>query len=120
MARAIEEALKGLEYKPADYGKVDEAIEKAESLKAEEYVNFDEVTKAIEKVKRDKNITEQSEVDLMARAIENAIASLEIKSAEPENPQTADCIYLYLLISMSVALTAAAVLTVSAIRRKYN
>ena len=51
---------------------------------------------AVHAVVRDKNITEQTEVDAMAKAIEDAIADLEKKSAEikPEpgdkSPQTGD------------------------------
>ena len=37
MAKAIEEAIAALEYKDADYSKVEEAIEKANGLNKEDY-----------------------------------------------------------------------------------
>ncbi len=82
MAKAIEEAIAGLEYKSADYSKVDQAIAKAESLDPDRYEDFSAVQEAIEAVVRNKNITEQAEVDAMAKAIEEAIAGLEYKSAD--------------------------------------
>lgn len=66
-----------LTYKDADYKKVDEAIEKANALKKDDYKDFSAVQEAIDKVIRGKNITEQAEVDQMAKAIEDAIAALE-------------------------------------------
>ena len=66
----------GLVYKNADYTKVDEAIAKAESLNKDEYKDFSGVEAAINGVVRDKNITQQDEVDAMAQAIEDAIAGL--------------------------------------------
>ena len=65
-----------LTYKDADYKKVDEAIEKANALKKDDYKDFSAVQEAIDKVIRGKNITEQAEVDQMAKAIEDAIAAL--------------------------------------------
>ncbi len=82
MAKAIEEAVAALEYKGADYGKVDEAIEKAAALNKDEYKDFSKVEEAIGGVVRDKNITEQWEVDEMAKAIEDAIKGLEKKESE--------------------------------------
>ena len=82
MAKAIEDAIAALVYKDADYTKVDEAIDKAESLKKDNYKDFTGVESAVKAVVRDKNITEQSEVDAMAKAIEDAIAALEYKEAD--------------------------------------
>ena len=60
----------------ADYTAVDAAIAKANALKKDDYKDFSAVEKAIADVVRDKNITEQSKVDAMAKAIEDAIAGL--------------------------------------------
>ena len=88
MAKAIEDAIAALEYKDADYTKVDAAITKANALKKDDYKDFSAVQEAIEKVVRGKNITEQTEVDQMAKAIEDAIAALEKKPVETDKPQT--------------------------------
>ena len=76
MAKAIEHAIADLQYKDADYTKVDEALAKANALNKNSYQDFSAVEKAIADVVRDKNITEQSQVDAMAKAIEDAIAGL--------------------------------------------
>ena len=76
MAKAIEDAIAALQYKDADYTKVDAAIAKANALNKDSYQDFSAVEKAIADVVRDKNITEQSKVDAMAKAIEDAIAAL--------------------------------------------
>ena len=68
-------------YLPADYTKVDEAIAKANALNKDDYKDFSGVEAAVNAVVRDKNITEQSEVDAMAKAIEDAIAALQYKDA---------------------------------------
>ena len=79
MAQAIEDAIAALQYKGADYTKVDEAIAKANALNKDNYKDFSGVEAAVKAVVRDKSITEQSEVDAMAKAIEDAIAALVIK-----------------------------------------
>ena len=76
MAQAIEDAIVALKYKGANYTKVDAAIDKANALKKEDYKDFSAVEAAVNAVVRDKNITEQAEVDAMAKAIEDAIAAL--------------------------------------------
>ena len=82
MAKAIEDAIAALQYKDADYTKVDEAIAKANALNKNDYKDFSTVESAVNTVVRDKNITEQSEVDAMAKAIEDAIAALQYKDAD--------------------------------------
>ena len=82
-------------YLPADYAKVDAAIAKAKALNKDDYKDFSAVENAVKAVVRGKNITEQSEVDAMAKAIEDAIAALEKKpDIKPEIidnlPQTGD------------------------------
>ncbi len=69
-------------YFPADYTKVDAAIAKANALNKDDYKDFSGVEVAVNAVVRDKNITEQSEVDAMAKAIEDAIAALQYKDAD--------------------------------------
>ena len=69
-------------YLPADYTKVDEAIAKVNALNKDDYKDFSGVEAAVNAVVRDKNITEQSEVDAMAKAIEDAIAALQYKDAD--------------------------------------
>ena len=86
MAQAIENAITALQYKDADYTKVDEAIAKANALNKDAYTNFTAVEEAINAVVRDKNITEQDEVDAMAKAIEDAMAALEKKPAVTPTP----------------------------------
>ena len=76
MAKAIEDAIVALQYKDADYTKVDAAIAKANALKKDDYKDFSAVEGAVNAVARGKNITEQTEVDAMAKAIEDAIAGL--------------------------------------------
>ena len=82
MARAINDAIAALEYKDADYTETDEAIAKANTLNPDDYKDFSDVEAAVNAVVRDKNITEQAEVDLMAENINNAVAALEYKDAD--------------------------------------
>ena len=89
MAKAIEDAIAALEYKDADYSKVDAAIAKAKALNKNEYKDFTKVEEAVNAVVRGKNITEQAEVDAMAKAIEDAIAALERKPAKSTPTATA-------------------------------
>ena len=88
MAQAIEDAIAALQYKDADYTKVDAAIAKANALKKDDYKDFSGVEAAVKAVVRDKNITEQSEVDAMAKAIEDAIAALEQKPSSGGGPSS--------------------------------
>lgn len=66
-------------YLPADYTKVDTAIAKANALNRDAYKDFTSVEAAVGAVVRGKNITEQSKVDAMAKAIEDALAALQYK-----------------------------------------
>ena len=116
MAQAIEDAITALQYKDADYTKVDAAIAKANALKKDEYKDFSGVDAAVNAVTRGKNLTEQSEVDAMAKAIEDAIAALEKKPASTKpgtsdkNPQTGDnsnfALWIALLLVSGGAVTA--------------
>ena len=82
MANAIEDAIAALQYKDADYTKVDAALAKANALKKDDYKDFSAVETAVNAVARGKNITEQAEVDAMAKAIEDAVAALQYKDAD--------------------------------------
>lgn len=75
-ADAINKAINQLKYKAADYTEVDKAIEKANKLNKDNYKDFSKVEDAIKTVVRIKNITEQDEVDAMAKAINDAIDAL--------------------------------------------
>ena len=86
MAKAIEDAITALQYKDADYTKVDAAIAKANALNKANYKDFSAVEAAVNAVVRGKNITEQPEVDKMAKAIEDAIAALQYKDAGKTTP----------------------------------
>ena len=79
MAKAIEDAIAALQYKDADYTKVDAAIAKANALNKDNYKDFTGVEAAIGAVVRGKDITQQADVDAMAKAIENALAALQYK-----------------------------------------
>ena len=127
MAKAIEDAIAALQYKDADYTKVDAAIAKANALKKDDYKDFSGVETAVKAVVRGKNITEQSEVDKMAKAIEDAIATLEKKPASikpgtsDKSPQTGDTSNLALWIALLFISGGAAIgTTVVSRKKKYN
>ena len=127
MAKAIEDAIAALQYKDADYTKVDAAIAKANALKKDDYKDFSGVETAVKAVVRGKNITEQSEVDKMAKAIEDAIAALEKKPASTKpgtsdrNPQTGDTSNLALWMALLFVSGGAAIgTTVVSKKKKYN
>ena len=127
MAKAIEDAIATLQYKDADYTKVDAAIAKANALNKNDYKDFSGVEAAVKAVVRGKNITEQSEVDKMAKAIEDAIAALEKKPASTKpgtsdkSPQTGDTSNLALWIALLFISGGAAIgTTVVSRKKKYN
>ena len=127
MAKAIEDAIAALKYKDADYTKVDAAIAKANALNKNDYKDFSGVETAVKAVVRGKNITEQSEVDKMAKAIEDAIAALEKKPASTKpgtsdkSPQTGDTSNLALWIALLFISGGAAIgTTVVSRKKKYN
>ena len=127
MAKAIEDAITGLQYKDADYTNVDEAIAKANALDKNDYKDFSAVEAAVKAVVRGKNITEQSGVDKMAKTIEDAIAALEKKPASTKlgtsdkNPQTGDTSNLALWIALLFVSGGVAIgTTVVSRKKKYN
>ena len=114
-------------YLPADYTKVDEAIAKANALNKDNYKDFSAVEAAVKAVVRGKNIMEQSEVDKMAKAIEDTIAALEKKPASTKpgtsdkSPQTGDTSSLALWIALLFTSGGAAIATtVVSRKKKYN
>ena len=113
-------------YLPADYAKVDAAIAKANALNKDDYKDFAAVENAVKAVARGKNITEQSEVDAMAKAIEDAIAALEKKpDIKPEIidnlPQTGDTSNPALWIALLFVSGSAAIGTgIVSRKKKYN
>ena len=126
--RHIEDAIAALQYKDADYTEVDAAIAKANALNKDNYKDFTGVEAAVKAVVRGKNITEQSEVDKMAKAIEDAIAALEKKPASTK-PGTSDksplnwqykqpCTVDFPTVSQPAAPTLAT--TVASRKKKYN
>ena len=127
MAQAIEDAIAALQYKDADYTKVDATIANANALNKNDYKDFSSVEAAVNAVVRGKNITEQSEVDKMAKAIEDALAALEKKPASiipgtsDKSPQTGDTGNLALWIALLFASCGAAItITVVSRKKKYN
>ena len=68
--------LLSMTYAGADYTDVDAAIKRANKLNKDNYKDFSKVEDAIKTVVRSKNITEQDEVDAMAKAINDAIDAL--------------------------------------------
>ncbi|WP_287617480.1 NPXTG-anchored protein [Ruminococcus sp.] len=70
------------EYAKADYTELDKAEEAAKALNKDNYVDFTAVEKALEAIDRTKNLTQQSDVDKMAKDINDAVAALVYKSAD--------------------------------------
>ena len=114
-------------YLPADYTKVDAAIAKANALNKNDYKDFSGVEAAVNAFVRGKNITEQSEVDKMAKTIEDAIAALEKKPASTKpgtsdkSPQTGDTSNIALWIALLFVVGGAVIgTTVVSRKKKYN
>ena len=137
MAKAIEEAIAALQYKDADYTRVDAAIARANALNKNDYKDFSGVECAIRAVARGKNITQQAEVDAMAKAIEDALAALQYKDANKTTqptpapaatatpqytiPQTGDTSNPALLVVLMLVSGSAAIGTaVVASKKKHN
>ena len=137
MAKAIEDAITALQYKDADYTRVDAAIARANALNKNDYKDFSGVECAIRAVARGKNITQQAEVDAMAKAIEDALAALQYKDANKTTqptpapaatatpqytiPQTGDTSNPALLVVLMLVSGSAAIGTaVVASKRKNN
>lgn len=79
---AIEDALKNLVLKSADYTEYNKAIEQANTLDRSLYADLTALDEALAVDVSGKNITEQAEVDSQTQAILNAISNLVYKSAD--------------------------------------
>lgn len=83
MAKAIEDAVAALEELPADYSKVDAALENLPfylGIYTDE--SAQKLRDIVNNIDRTKKISEQAEVDALAQAIEDAIAGLVEKSEQ--------------------------------------
>ena len=93
MAKDINDAVEALVYKSADYTELDKAEKAAKALNKDDYEDFSEVEKALAAIDRTKNITEQADVDAMAKAINYAVANLVKKapaSSQPDSENSSD------------------------------
>ena len=93
MAKDINDAVAALVYKSADYTELDKAEKAAKALNKDDYEDFSAVEKALAAVDRTKNITEQADVDAMAKAINDAVANLVKKtpaSSQPDSENSSD------------------------------
>ena len=86
MALALQNALNGLVLKDADYTAVDAALAKAAALNRDDYLDLTAVDTAVNAVIRGKKIDEQSVVDAMAKAIEDALVALQTKPTPTRPP----------------------------------
>ena len=77
-------------YAKADYTELDKAEEAAKALNKDDYKDFSAVEKALAAIDRTKNITEQADVDAMAKAINDAVAGLEKKETPTPTPSQPD------------------------------
>jgi len=93
MAKDINDAVAALVYKSADYTELDKAEKAAKALNKDDYEDFSAVEKALAAIDRTKNITEQADVDAMAKAINDAVANLVKKapaSSQPDSENSSD------------------------------
>ena len=93
MTDDINNAVEALAYKSADYTELDKAEKAAKALNKDDYEDFSEVEKALAAIDRTKNITEQADVDAMAKAINDAVANLVKKtpaSSQPDSVSSSD------------------------------
>ena len=118
LATELKSAIDALEYKPADYTAVDEAIANAEKLDPKVYQDFSAVEDAIQAVDRTKNITEQAEVDAMAKAINDAVAALEKRQNSDISTKSPDTGARFLLPAAGAMLVSAAAIVLLSKRRE--
>lgn len=85
---AIINAINSLVYKPADYTEYNKAVEQANALNRDNYVDFSKVDEVLSVDVSGKNITEQNVVDKQTKAILEAIDSLTEKEKPTEPPVT--------------------------------
>jgi len=95
MAKAIEDAIAALvpvSKEGADYTAVTAALEKANALNPDDYVDFTAVKNACDAVVKDLPKEEQAKVDAMAKAIEDAIVGLQRLSAVTQDEIPAEAL----------------------------
>jgi len=96
MAKAIEDAIAALKYRDADYSKVEAALKTIPSdlsLYTEESKRV--LVEAQNAVISDLDITHQSEVDAMAKAITDAVANLKVKPGKLADKPDSDGNWYY-------------------------
>lgn len=96
MAKAIEDAIAALKYRDADYSKVEAALKTIPSdlsIYTEESKRV--LVEAQNAVISDLNITHQSEVDAMAKAITDAVANLKVKPGKLADKPDSDGNWYY-------------------------
>ena len=144
MAKAINDAIDALELKGANFGDLQAAIDKANALNKDNYKDFSKVEAAVntalQAMEEGRDITQQDEVNAMAKAVTDAINALDEKPADtpsstPEDtpstpnddpangntPQTGDNSNMTLCVSLLfVSLGGAIGTTVYARKRRYN
>lgn len=82
LVNALDAKIAALKVIYADYTEVDKAIDKANALVKANYVDFSGVENAVAAVERNLDFTQQSKVNNMAKAINNAINALVLKDAD--------------------------------------
>ena len=119
-----EDGTASIVYKAADYTKVDEAIKNAEAIDRSKYTEeslkaLDDAIKAIDRTLR---LDKQAEVDAMADAINNAIASLveitEDSNTDIENPSTSDNVGVFMALGAISVMGLAAATVV--LKKRHN
>ncbi len=80
MYDALFDAKKGLIYKDADYSAIDEMLEKVNVLTRYMYLSLDSLDSALLQIERDKNITQQADVDSMFMQLQSAYDALVMKT----------------------------------------
>lgn len=119
-----EDGTASIVYKAADYTKVDEAIKNAEAIDRSKYTEeslkaLDDAIKAIDRTLR---LDKQAEVDAMADAINNAIASLVEITEDPntdiENPSTSDNVGVFMALGAISVMGLAAATVV--LKKRHN
>lgn len=119
-----EDGTASIVYKAADYTKVDEAIKNAEAIDRSKYTEeslkaLDDAIRAIDRTLR---LDKQAEVDAMADAINNAIASLVEITEDPntdiENPSTSDNVGVFMALGAISVMGLAAATVV--LKKRHN
>lgn len=82
----LEDAIKNLELKMADYSKLDVLKERVTKLNADDYQNYGVITDALALIENNRKITHQSDVDEWTETLENALKALIFKNNEPNLP----------------------------------